>query len=389
MGLIKWIKNRRKASEEPWESAENWRVEPLKREELDINNDAQRERYIRSCCEQMLEATQELDRATMEYRSVTEYLTDMEEIESLPKEERADINAYARKIASVKKEQKSAKGKIGSITDAQFKSMEKIEEEMPAALEKLVADEDYKSLVKQDLQKLEGEKMSEMFRKRDLSSRKSNAKGILIITAIASAVTIGMLLAFQNVLQMDVTWGYLITIAVTAVMLTIIFLTYSNASVEKKKVEKKINQLILLQNTVKIRYVNITTVLEYSYGKYKVNSSDELKYLWEKYLEEREERMLYEKAEAEVERLKEELLFELRRLRIKDPNIWLHQSESLINPKEMVENRHELIIRRQSMRKRIEYNTENRNAAKNEIADLVKTYPKYAKEILCIVSEYE
>ena len=61
-----------------------------------------------------------------------------------------------------------------------------------------------------------------------------------------------------------------------------------------------------------------------------------------------------------------------------------------LDKKEMVEIRHNLIIRRQSLRKRMDYNKEViAGKAQAEIKDLVETYPKYAKEILTIVDEYE
>jgi len=47
------------------------------------------------------------------------------------------------------------------------------------------------------------------------------------------------------------------------------------------------------------------------------------------------------------------------------------------------------VARRQGLRKRIAYNTDNREAAKQEVQDLVMKYPNYANEILDIVGSYE
>ena len=56
----------------------------------------------------------------------------------------------------------------------------------------------------------------------------------------------------------------------------------------------------------------------------------------------------------------------------------------------MVEIRHNLIIRRQSLRRRMDYNKEViAGKAQEEIKDLVESYPKYAGEIMNIVDEYE
>ncbi len=69
--------------------------------------------------------------------------------------------------------------------------------------------------------------------------------------------------------------------------------------------------------------------------------------------------------------------------------IWLHQTAAILDKKEMVEIRHNLIIRRQSLRRRMDYNKEMvAGKAQAEIKDLVDKYPKYAAEIVGIVEQY-
>lgn len=388
MGFFDWLKGKRK--EEDWEQGEaDYEPAPIKRESLDIHNAQQRQTYVRNCCEQMKEATTEIDRSEIEYRLVTDYLTDMEEIERLPNNERADLNAYARKIVSLKTEQKNSKSQVGGMTDRQFEAMERMTEEMPAALEKMKKDEDFKALVKQDLQKLEGEKVSAQFRRRELAAICVNARNMAYISVFALMAAFVGLVIFQLVFEIDSRTGYLITAGAGALALTYVFQRYNKALNERRRVERSLNQIIALQNTVKIRYVNITGVLEYAYMKFHVNTSDELSYLWEKYLKEKAERAKLQETDEELDFQKREMVKVLRKLRIKVPDIWVHQVEALIDSKEMVEIRHGLIVQRQSLRKRIEYNEENRNHAKDEISGIVKEYPRYAQEILEIVSEYE
>ena len=106
--------------------------------------------------------------------------------------------------------------------------------------------------------------------------------------------------------------------------------------------------------------------------------------------EEKDERHNYKRAEIELDSTQQELLHILRRYQVKDPMIWLHQTQALLDKKEMIEIRHNLIIRRQSLRRRMDYNKEViAGKAKAEVKDLVENYPKYAKEILGIVAEYD
>ena len=135
--------------------------------------------------------------------------------------------------------------------------------------------------------------------------------------------------------------------------------------------------------------MNVTSLLEYEYAKYHVSTAGELEYFREKYLEEKRAREALGRARGELSNQKRKLVEALGELRLRDPTIWVRQCRALIDPKEMVEIRHELRIRRENLRARIEYNTKNREDAKREINDIVHRYPRYAKEVLDIVSGYE
>ena len=72
----------------------------------------------------------------------------------------------------------------------------------------------------------------------------------------------------------------------------------------------------------------------------------------------------------------------LQRCRIQDPGRWLRQAQALIDSKEMVEIRHNLIIRRQKLRKQMEYNAKAAQEAQGEVQDIVEKYPENAEKIL-------
>ena len=105
---------------------------------------------------------------------------------------------------------------------------------------------------------------------------------------------------------------------------------------------------------------------------------------------EKEEREKDRRTEIDLDYNQQELLRILKRYQIKDPAIWLHQTEAILDHKEMVEIRHNLIIRRQSLRRRMDYNREVvAGTSQKEIKGLVEKYPQYAKEIMATVDEYE
>ena len=123
--------------------------------------------------------------------------------------------------------------------------------------------------------------------------------------------------------------------------------------------------------------------------KYEVESATQLKKLWEKYQQEKEERRKYRNTEIELDAYEEELLSLLNRYNLKYPKRWLNQVAASLDHKEMVEIRHGLIIRRQALRKRMDYNKDIAGKAKEEIMDLATTYPQYAEEIQNMVDRYE
>lgn len=366
-----------------------WDGRLIKREDIDLFNPVHREKYVRCLVEQMRDASVELDKVAYEYNLVTSYLTDMEEIEALPDIQRNEVSDYAKRVGYLDKERNTYQGKINRMTDAKFKQMERMEDDIEEGIQKLGEIEDYQTCVKQDLQKLEGEKHAYQYRKNELRIMMENVKGMATICLVALGLCVVMLLVLQMAFSLDVQIGYLITVGAAAVFLTLVYVKFAETSKELFRVENAINKIILLQNRVKIRYVNNTNLMDYLYLKYEVNNSRELSYLWDQYKEEQIEREKYKQTVEDLEFFQKELIRILRRYHLKDPNIWIHQAGALIDHKEMVEIRHGLILRRQKLRKQMDYNKDLAISAQSEVKDIVEEFPEYAKKILAIVAEYE
>ncbi len=383
--LLQWKKNKAESEYE----IEDWDEIIYDRDDLQINDGKQRKEYVKGCLEQIAEASQELDNLQFEYNMVTSYLKDMEEIEALPPGEKAELDECARKLNALEQESSGYAERKKRMSDEKFHQMERLEDEVQEGLEKLTEAEDYQELVKRDLRKLDGEKHAYMFRKNELRRIIEDTRSMTIVCVTAVLVCVAILLLLQFAFQMNTQIGYLAAAAIGAVAITAIFIKHTDSVRELAQVENGIGRIIRLQNTVKIRYVNNTHLLDYLYLKYNVSSAGELGKSWQLYLEEREERRKYQQAERELDQCQKELLHVLRRYQVKDPMIWLHQTEAILDKKEMVEIRHNLIIRRQSLRRRMDYNREViAGKAQAEIKDLVGKYPQYAKEILGIVDQY-
>lgn len=216
-----------------------------------------------------------------------------------------------------------------------------------------------------------------------------NFRGMAVIFVTAFVLCMLFLLILQFVLEMNAFIGYFISIAALAISLTVLCVKFMDAEKELVRVENTINKLIQLQNKVKIRYVNNVQLLEYQYMKYNTDSVSNLEKMWSLYQEEKEERKQYAEAEAKTEYYQKELVSRLTNYRVKDPWRWTNQTAALLDKREMVEIRHDLILRRQSLRKQMDYNNGVAETARKEIMDVAAMYPSYSGEIISMVERYE
>ena len=390
MGLLSRLFKRREKIQEPEYELEEWDEASYGKEDFQIDDQGQREQYVRECLEQIAEASKEVDNLQFEYNMVTSYLKDMEEVESLPDKDKARVKELAKKLDSLEKQQSGYKERAKRLSDEKYRQMERMEEEAQEGYDKLREAEDQQDLIRRDLRRLEGEKNAYLFRRSELQRLLADTRTMTVICIVAMIVCILLLLVLQYGFQMNAKFGYLAVAAIGAVAITLIFIKHGDAVKELARVENGIGRIIKLHNAAKIRYVNNTRLLEYLYLKYNVSSAGEFGKDWERYQQEKEERLSFQQTEKELDESQKELIRILRKHHVEDPMIWLHQTAALLDKKEMVEMRHNLIIRRQSLCRRMDYNKEvMAGKAQSEIRELVENHPEYAREVLGAVEEFE
>lgn len=359
------------------------------REPLDLNDANVMEQYVRNCLEQMKAASGEMDRLNKEYDLVTGHLTDLEEVEEIPQVEKAQVVEIAKHIKQLRAEHDTYVLKESTMTDREYKLVESIEDEIVEAIKKLEEEEDYKKKVKADLKRVDKERHAYNYRKRELDQMIENSRGAALITMGAAAVLVVVLFLMNLFFKLNVSIGYYITIAALAVALTYIYVKYTSFVDERARVGNTINELILLENKVKIRYVNNKNLLDYLYMKYDVPDAWTLKDLYERFDKEREAKTRFEKNEVIYQEELARLVRELRKFRVKDPEIWIHQVDAIVDSRDMVEVRHSLIKRRQKLRKQMEYNQNLATEASDAIKAVIEEHPKSAEKIMQLINIYE
>ncbi len=352
------------------------------REGVNFKDPQERSRYFMDCLDQMEEASREVELLAGEYQLVTDYLTDADEIDALPPGKRSEIEAIASSLTGYASEIQKYRERKSRMTDIEYYTLKKREAEVEEGIKKIREGEKYAIAIKRDLRRLDGERQARLFRKNENNRNMSNYKGMVVIFISSYIFCMVLLLFLQFVLGLEVFIGYILATAMVAIACTITAIRYMDAGKEKTRIQNEINKLITLQNTVKIRYVNNRKLLEYLYLKYHVENGEKLDRLWKAYQLEKEDRRQFTEAQAQSEYYQKQLLSVLSGCRVKYPDRWLYQIQALTDEREMVEIRHELIIRRQRVREQIDYNKKLAEDAKGEIEDIAKQYPEYASEII-------
>lgn len=371
------------------EQEEDWEEVVYTREGVDFQNPEERAQYLDNCLEQMTVAAKELELLSGEYSIVTAYLMDTEEVEALPAGEQESLTVSANRLFLLEKERREYLDKKDRMSDSLYYGMKDKEGELEEGIHKLKDAEQFQASVKQDMQRLTRERQAYAYRKDELYIMMENQKGMILIFFIALVVCILILAVLQFGFGLQVVVGYFAAVVTTALIFTVIWVKYVEAGKELHRVEKANNRLIQLQNRVKIKYVNNTNLLNYLYYKYGVENCKTLESQYEKYLQEKEERKQYAEAEAKRDYYIKILTEQLSRYRVRYPERFTNRVEALLERKELVEMRHELIIRRQALRKQIDYNNNIVKNTKEELQEIARIYPVCEQEIARKVKAFE
>ena len=252
---------------------------------------------------------------------------------------------------------------------------------MPDAVRRLKTNEAYQAAVKRDMQYLEGEKHEWHIHQETMEQECKILKRVLygIVAVFVGAVIVISILS--QTIRLDIQMPFLIAVLIAGAAGCIVFWRMQNDEREIKKAQASINKAITLLNSVKLKYVNITNAVDYACEKYHVHKSDELNYIWEQYLEAVKEREKYQRTNEDLEYFTSRLVRDLHAYHLYDAKIWIHQTHALLDKKEMVEVKHELLVRRQKLRERIDTQIANIQNAKREIEKLIKDYSQHENEI--------
>ena len=324
-------------------------------EELNLSDEAQAKRYVIDLCEQMIAASRELEDARRECDLVTYYLTDIQIIEELTEAERAPILDCAMHVAKLDKERNEFLKTKRKLTETQFAQMQEEEDNLPGIIRRLRDNERYMDAVKKDLTYLEGQKLQwAILRNESVQAQKNlgrAARYLLVLTATVFA----MILAGAWYFQFDSALPLTIAAFVAVLAGTYVLVRYQDAAKDIRRADVNRNHAISLENHVKIKFVNIKNAVDYTCEKYHARNSQELEYVFEQYQDEAREKEKFRKTSDDLDYYSKSLVQYLTRLRMYDARVWINHANAIVDSREMVELKHNLIERRQKLRARMEY----------------------------------
>lgn len=342
----------------------------------DADYAALRKGGIEESCEQVVESTLQAQELKAEFQAVTAYISDVQKIEGLNREDRELVNDIARKILTLSKDKVRYKKGIRKIKDTQYQNLAKFEESVAGDLRKMKSWESYSVNIQNDLKYLESEKTALLHQKEDAEANQKTLSTIGITTSVLSVLLFLVFIWIYQKTNASMQLPFLLTIAMDTAAAAYIFFRSRENKREIAETEKKLNRAILLLNKVKIKYVNNTNALDYCYAKYMVDSQEKLSFLWEQYKKEKEDENQYKLSKDQTEYYNRELTGHLKEARLQDTKIWIHQLEALLDKEEMEKVRTVLFERRQKLKDRIEQN----NLLKEKCMEDIERFTKESEE---------
>ena len=358
-------------------------------QELHLSDEAQAKRYVIDLCEQMIAASKELEDARSEYDLVTYYLTDIQIIEELTEAERAPILDCAMHVAKLDKERNDFLKTKRKLTETQFAQMQEEEENLPGIIRRLKENEKYMDTVKKDLTYLDGQKLQwAILRDEAVQSQKLLRKAAKYLLALAVTVFV-MLYVGAWYFKIDSTLPFTVAAFVAVLAGTCVLVRYQDCSHDIKRADVNRNHAIALENHVKIKYVNIRNAVDYTCEKYHARNSQELEYVFEQYQDEAREKEKFRKTSDDLDYYSKALVQYLTRLRMYDARVWINHANAIVDSREMVELKHNLIERRQKLRARMEYQIRSITDMKKEARKNIDRIGNCGPQIEAIIRKIE
>lgn len=378
-------------SNEPYDDNQevNTVQDEIKHEQYIAQNPTRRKQYVENCCEQMVEAEKRLEELKKEYQLVNSYLSDIQIISTLPKEQKNMVVEQAKRIIVFNNDRAEFGKSMNRLTYKQYNDMEENGDEVRKIIETLSEDEQYCQSVRTDMRYLEGEKIGLKMEQKELNARLDSMSRLSKWTFMVLLMMLFVIWLYYYKTKQNVEVMMYVVVFFGIVSTAIIFGIHQHTIREIKYAEARLNKAITLLNKIKLKYVNVASRLEYMYEKHGVKSSAQLAKVWNIYLQEKKKRQVYKKTSDKLLESEEKLVSLLDDFGVKDSEVWINQADAIIDSSEMEMLRQKIDKRHDKIKATMDYNMDVLEKSKAAIKELVDNNKKYAREIMMVVDSYD
>ena len=310
-------------------------------------------------CEQLVDAAGEFEDIREEYIKYTYFFNDCLKIEKLLENEDNNLRDVAVNVAKLNLARSELLKSESKLADTQFMQMQENENELPRVINRLKNNEKRVDVVKKNLKYIEGEKVEWEISREECEVEQKHLRILSVGIFISFAVICIVCLIASLVLKTN-TQLWLLAAAFLAVLISVyIVIKYQECTTHIKQCDVNINHAITLMNKAKIKYVNAQSAVNYTCERFHVNNSQELNSMYDLYIEAVKEKEKFRKTSDDLDYYNKQLVNILKENNIYEPKMWLNYAEALINNDEMVEIKHDILEKRQTVRSRLGFCVDN------------------------------
>lgn len=384
MGLFSFFR-KRKNKEQFDEVEKRYEAETLFDEQMEDESEVKR--YILEKCEDLTQSVTELMNAKKEYTSITNYLKDIQVVETMDDQDKDKVYDIATNIMNLTKASDSMRNSVKRMPDSVYNRYKQLENDIPKEAKRLEENEKQQMILKRDLDYLEGEKVEWIYERSAIKEEQKILKKVLV----GGMSTLALLLMVFMVVYMKEMEEAMVIVLIAMMVLVILecfgLIRLQNDKRLLKRCMAYYNKAVNIQNSVKLKYVNYTNAVDFAHEKYGVSSAEELNAQWQLYLEATKERERLSQAEDDLTYYRQMMVRLLRMYNLYDASIWPYQAAAIVDKKEMVEVKHSLLERRQKLFARIQGLTDQALESSKEVEHLSKDKSLFTPEVKRILLE--
>ena len=313
-----------------------------------------------------------------EFEEIEKHLSDIQRLETLPKELSTKIKDLSLNLLSYEKKRRDYQEGSRIISEERYRTMDMYREEIPDKLKIMEEQEHYLILVQNDMRQLEGEKGAIKFEKEEAIKKR---KFLIKFTQIAVAALITICVLFfviSSYTGKSMLLPFMVLGALVCIYAAYFVVSMKECDYIIKKNDVYMNRAIELLNKVKIKYVNTVNALDYTYEKYKCNSHQELAYIWQGYLKEKEEENKYKKNTGLLAACQDSLFDTLKDAGFAIPSAWVHQAEFLTDKHDLRELKAVLNERHKKLKAQLDFNAKQKEGMISDLKIFMQKHPEFS-----------